>query len=272
MQPHTMKSHSTRSQPARCLRIRPHWILLLSLYLFLPVPTAALSLVDSKEPSNEGSVTSNESADGYQDRHLRQRVLLRLYGSPSLAGSVLDVHMTGDGVAELDGVVASELHRQRAVRIARSTLGVYQTIDRLEIDGAQVEARRSTGSDDQALAERAAAILTGDVFETAESRKTWIFGYEIDGFSWEFDLDVDDGIASLEGTVARQRDITRAAAALWEIPGIRAVRVDLRIEDDDSSLSPLLELLRPYERPIERPTLPPTIDSTPQGDSSRRGG
>lgn len=63
---------------------------------------------------------------------LDTRVSLRLRWDRDLEGSAVEVHAT-NGVVELRGTVTKMTQRQRAVQLARTTLGVTEVVDVLEI-------------------------------------------------------------------------------------------------------------------------------------------
>jgi hypothetical protein len=63
---------------------------------------------------------------------------------------------------------------------------------------------------------------------------------EVDGYAWEFDVEADDGVVTLEGDVDSYQDISEAVSAVRTIPGVKAVNAELRVNYD------------PYYRPYYR--------------------
>jgi osmotically-inducible protein OsmY len=69
------------------------------------------------------------------DSTLDSRVATRLRWDKWLAGSDVTVRSAGPGVVRLEGAVPDAAHRQRAVDLARSTLGVEKVDDALTPSG-----------------------------------------------------------------------------------------------------------------------------------------
>jgi osmotically-inducible protein OsmY len=63
---------------------------------------------------------------------LDTRVSLRLRWDKDMEGAAIEVH-ANNGVVELRGAVTKMTQRQRAVQLARSTVGVTDVVDALEI-------------------------------------------------------------------------------------------------------------------------------------------
>lgn len=64
---------------------------------------------------------------------LDSRVSLRLRWDRDMAGSDVQVRLTGSGVVELTGVVADLAQRRRAVELAGTTAGIESVLDRLRV-------------------------------------------------------------------------------------------------------------------------------------------
>jgi osmotically-inducible protein OsmY len=64
---------------------------------------------------------------------LDSRVATRLRWDRYLADSDIRVRLTGPGIVTVQGSVPDPSHRQRAIELARSTVGVEQVIDNLTI-------------------------------------------------------------------------------------------------------------------------------------------
>jgi osmotically-inducible protein OsmY len=63
---------------------------------------------------------------------LDTRVALRLRWDKDLEGTAIEVH-ANNGVVELGGTVTKMTQRQRAVQLARTTVGVTEVVDALQI-------------------------------------------------------------------------------------------------------------------------------------------
>jgi len=76
-----------------------------------------------------GAVRSSVS-----ETSLDSRVSLRLRWDSDMAGSDVQVRLTGSGVVELTGVVADLTQRRRAIELAGTTFGVENVLDRLRVE------------------------------------------------------------------------------------------------------------------------------------------
>ncbi|MHB1423046.1 MAG: BON domain-containing protein [Gemmataceae bacterium] len=72
---------------------------------------------------------------------LDSRVALRLRWDTDMAGTDVEVHLTGPGTVELTGSVADLTQRRRAVELANTTVGVEGVLDRLHVESDKSEPR-----------------------------------------------------------------------------------------------------------------------------------
>jgi osmotically-inducible protein OsmY len=163
------------------------------------------------------------------DEAIKDQVVMRLARSSSLAGTDIQVAVENQTVS-LSGTVGSEQEQQRAIRLARRVRGVKEVKDELSIDKAAVDQRRNVDVGDEELAKQVAQKLANETFPGAEAEEEWFFGWEIDGYNWEFDVDVDDGVVTLEGDVDSYGDISDAIQAARAVPGVRAVESELSVD------------------------------------------
>lgn len=204
---------------------------------------AALALMVAAAPA-AAQGQSQSGQQGSQDRPPQMRqaerdvrnqmladlVFLRLAESPSLEQASIRV-MTQDGVVTLEGTVPSQEAKQRAVAIARRTLGVQQVRDQLRVD-QQAASTAAQNVDDGELTKQIAQKLASETFPNAEAQQDWFYGWEVENTNpdWEFDVEADNGVIQMHGTVGSFSDIRRAVETALEVPGVRAVRNDLRVE------------------------------------------
>lgn len=206
---------------------------LFTLLLVLSSATVAVGAASAAESANDSSEVRRPS-----DIRLEERLYVRLLRSPSLAGSDLTVSV-GEGHVVLEGEVADENLRERVHRIVRRARGVVSVADRLRLAPDEVAARRDVEVSDESLAERVARTLVDTHFSYALPQEQWLFGWEVDGYAWEFDVDVDDGHVTLEGTVPTYGSILDSLRTAWKVPGVRAVHNGLRVEWDDGWEGPI---------------------------------
>lgn len=195
------------------------------------VLSTALGVVMATAQQQQMRLSQGEQMGRNFDPRIEDNIELRLARSASLSGTDITVTVENQ-VATLAGVVGSEQDQERALRLARQTRGVREVKNNLRIDQQAVEQRRSIEVDDKVLAQRVATKLTTQVFPLAESDEEWLWGgWEIEGYNWEFDLDVDDGIVTLDGDVTSYDDITKAVQAARSVPGVKAVNSELRVDN-----------------------------------------
>ncbi|HKJ25565.1 MAG TPA: BON domain-containing protein [Myxococcota bacterium] len=160
---------------------------------------------------------------------LRARVVERLAASRSLMGADIHVGVVGRRVI-LEGYVQDERTAQRAEGISRRTRGVRAVTSRLEIDTARA-GRADVSVRDEQLAERIAHTLVEKLFPDARPEKEWRYGWEVEGASWEMDVDVDMGDVTLSGTAPSWDDLERAIETTRKVPGVRSVHSELGFID-----------------------------------------
>jgi len=133
------------------------------------------------------------------NRDIEDRVELRLARSSALAGSDIKV-VVEDRSVSLRGTVGSAPDKERALRLARRVRGVKKVEDELSVDKAAVDQRRNVEVADQELAKQVAMKLANETFPEAEAEEEWFAGWEVEGDSWEFDVEVDNGRVTLAAT------------------------------------------------------------------------
>ena len=157
-----------------------------------------------------------------QNANIKNQVATRLARSASLAGTDIQVSVE-DRTVTLSGAVGSEQEKERAIRITRQVRNVRQVKDELSIDQAAVDKRRNIEVGDEELAKQVAQKLVDELFPSAEAEEEWFFGWEVDGYTWEFDVDVDDGVVLLEGDVDSYNDLVSVIQTVRAVPGVRSV-------------------------------------------------
>ena len=166
-----------------------------------------------------------------QDDLIQARVELRLARSGSLRGT--DIHVdVDDRVATLRGTVGSEQEQERATRRARRVRGVKHVKSNLNIDTEAVDQRRHVEVDDHTLKRQVAEKLAKETFPLAEVDEGLFGTVEVDGYAWEFEVEADDGVVTLEGDVDSYQDIHEAVLAVRTIAGVKAVNAELRVNSD----------------------------------------
>lgn len=75
----------------------------------------------------------SKSKSSVHNMGIEGRVYGRLHWDKSLKGATIDLSMSGAGVITLEGTVATEKAKTRAVDLAQETEGVEQVVDHLAI-------------------------------------------------------------------------------------------------------------------------------------------
>jgi osmotically-inducible protein OsmY len=149
-------------------------------------------------------------ADAAWDVWLTTEVKLRLLANEHVSAFAVNVD-TLDGVVTLFGTVPTENARRAAAETARGVSGVRSVADRLEIVPAAREAETEVRDQE----------LVSKVQERIAARK--------DLSQAVVQVAVENRVARLTGTVPSNHLRLVAATAAGEVPGVRAVVVDLQI-------------------------------------------
>jgi osmotically-inducible protein OsmY len=165
----------------------------------------------------------------FHDSQIQDRINLRLARSGSLSGTDIVVDVD-NRVATLTGTVGSEQEKERAMRLARRVRGVQEVKSALDIDQQAVEQRRNVEVDDDKLEEQVANKLADETFPLAEVDEGLFGTVEVDGYAWEFEVEADDGVITLEGDVDSYGDINDAVSAARAVPGVKSVNSELRVD------------------------------------------
>lgn len=182
--------------------------------------------------AQEATRSRTEPQDRAEMRKLmiENRINNRLAQSGSLAGGDIGVTVNGGDVV-LNGTVADQQTKERAARIARRVGGVENVQNNLRIDRTAIDKFRNVRVPDDQLSRQIAEKLVSQHFaETAKVERDWMFGWEVEGEGWEFEIDVDDGDVLLKGDVPRPGLIAEIIRTARSVPGVRRVTSELRTD------------------------------------------
>jgi hypothetical protein len=73
--------------------------------------------------------------------------------------------------------------------------------------------------------------IVRDVFPKAKAEEDWFYGWEVEGGSFEFDVETDGGQVTLQGEVPALTSIAKAVGTALEVPGVRSVVSQLTVKD-----------------------------------------
>jgi hyperosmotically inducible protein len=170
-----------------------------------------------------------EQMTKFHDSRIEDHIELRLARSSSLSGTDIMVNVE-DRVATLSGTVGSQQEQERAMQMARRVRGVQDVKSNLNIDKEAVEQRRNVQVDDDQLEQQVATKLANETFPLAEVDEGLFGTVEVDGYAWEFEVEADDGVVTLDGDVDSYGDISEAVSAARAVPGVKSVNSELRVD------------------------------------------
>jgi osmotically-inducible protein OsmY len=169
--------------------------------------------------------------DQARDQAAESWMVIKLAARPGLNDLRVEVR---NGVATLSGKAADEQTKQRALRIANSTMGVNSVRDQITIDKSLAD-RRQPNVNERDLAKQVAQKIAGDISGSKAGEDWWFEGWRVEGpyNRWNMVVEVSEpGRVVLEGDVPRVELARRAVEAARKVPGVRTVDSDLRIEPD----------------------------------------
>ncbi len=141
------------------------------------------------------------------DTEIRQEINEALIENPGVRGYKVDVSVSR-GVATLSGTVENILARDRAIRLARSIRGVRSVVDRIDV--------METDADDQTIEQRVERALAADPATE----------------SWEIMAEVEDGRATLTGSVDSLAEKDLAAHVAKSARGVRGLTNEIEVMYD----------------------------------------
>ena len=189
-----------------------------------------------------GAIPAAAQTSTIKDGWLVMKVHSEMVDEGVLSGSDIDVDVK-NGVVTLQGTVPSEAARARAIAVAKANDGVKNVVDQLKIAPA-------TGSNMAAKAERAGekAERAGEKAADKTVSATKKTGRAIDDgwvkskiyaqymTEWntvlddsDIDIDVDNNVVTLNGTVKTSAAKTKAVAIAKATDGVKSVKDNLRV-------------------------------------------
>jgi len=193
---------------------------------------AAAVAVAFSAPAGAGQV--NAVKDGW----LLMKIHAEMVDEATLSGSNINVDVD-KGVVTLKGTVRSEAGRQRAVAVAKSSEGVKNVIDQLQVVPAHGDLKPSTTDKIEHAGEKAADKTTSAAQKTGRAIddgwiKSKIYAqYLVD---WntvlndsDIDVDVKDNVVTLNGTVKSAEAKAKAVSTAKSTDGVKAVHDNLRV-------------------------------------------
>jgi hyperosmotically inducible protein len=176
------------------------------------------------------------------DAGITTAVKSRLAADNTVKAYEIDVD-TANGVVTLTGTVDRPVAKQQAVVIARQTDGVTDVVDNIEVSpvptrttgdvddnrdvtGDARDSARDAGDRASEAAGRAGAVVTDAAITTAVKAKVLA---DANTPGTAIDVDTQDGVVTLTGTVASRAAADRAVALARETNGVKNVVNNLKV-------------------------------------------
>lgn len=191
---------------------------------------------EAKEAKQDAKNAGTDTGTAIKDSWITLKVHSQFVPEDALSGSDIDVD-TNKGVVMLNGTVASEAGRARAIAIAKATDGVKNVMDHLRVAAPanSTAAAREAGRD----AADKTKDTTRDVAGTTGKAITdgWIkskiaaqYVTEDSLDKSDIDIDVTKGAVALKGAVRTAAAKDRATALAKGTEGVKSVKNDLKID------------------------------------------
>ena len=204
----------------------------------LALPILPIAFVAFASPAlaqtaaQEAKTAAKNTGKAITDSWITMKVHSQFIPDDALEGSDIDVD-TSDGVVTLNGTVAGEAGKARAVAIAKATDGVKNVNDKLRVappaestTAAAREAGRKAGeAAKEATGTTGRAITDGWIKSKIYSQ--YITEDALDDS--DIDLDVSKGAVSLNGVVKSEAGKARAAAIAKATDGVKDVKNNLKV-------------------------------------------
>jgi hyperosmotically inducible protein len=188
---------------------------------------------EAREAKQDTAAAARRSGNAITDSWITMKVHSQFVPEDALEDSDIDVTTKG-GVVTLTGTVATAAGKSRAAAIAKATDGVKSVVDRLRVAPEQdrdataaAGAAAREGARDTKDATRSAGRTVSDGWMTSKIYSQFIAEDALEDS--DIDVDVDNGVVTLEGTVPTQAGSTRAAAIAKATDGVKSVRNNLKV-------------------------------------------
>lgn len=181
----------------------------------------------------EETATATTETDEDNPNWITARVEAQYFRNETLKPSSIDVSTSNKGVVTLEGTVPSEAGRTEAVQIARSTDGVTDVRDELDVRMTNASGERASASASDAAQEVSETIT--DSWITAKIQSKYFLDPDVKGR--HINVDTNDGVVTLRGNVGSYSERRQAASMARSADGVREVRDELRVSEERSTSS-----------------------------------
>jgi osmotically-inducible protein OsmY len=190
--------------------------------------------IQGEQPAATTGTSTGDAGDARAiespDAWVTSKIQAKYFTDPDVKGLDIDV-TTRDGVVTLEGQVDTPAERRQAVAIARNTDGAREVNDQLQVRGG-AEAETAGAAASGAAAEgreagREAGSAVNDTWITTKIQSKYFLDAEVKGH--EIDVNAQNGVVTLTGTVASEAQKEAAAAIARETEGVTRVENQLTV-------------------------------------------
>jgi hyperosmotically inducible protein len=189
----------------------------------------------ARETTQDVKDAAKKTGDAVSDSWVTLKIHSQFVPEDALSDSDIDVD-TKSGVVTLNGTVASEAGRAKAIAIAKATDGVNAVTDNLKV--AKVAAATDMTASAKAAGEKA-ADKTREAVGTSGKAVTdgWIKSKIASQFVTEdlldksdIDIDISKGAVELNGAVRTMEAKNKATAIVKGTDGVKSLQNNLKID------------------------------------------
>lgn len=153
------------------------------------------------------------------DMWLTAKVQAKYFMDDEVKGRDINVE-TQNGVVTLKGTVESEAERRQAVALARSTDGVREVHDQLEVQPAAEEATGTAGGGAE-QDRRSTGVTVDDTWITTKIQSKYFLDPDVKGH--DVNVDAQNGVVTLSGAVESERQKQVALDIARQTEGVARV-------------------------------------------------
>jgi hyperosmotically inducible protein len=187
----------------------------------LRVKADAAGIGESRPADAPGTVGLIDQPDPW----VTAKIQAKYFVDDDVKGRHINVN-TNEGVVTLSGTVADEAERRQALALARNTDGVREVTDQLNVDPSADRDRYGAAGPTVGEAERTvgradAEMKRPDAWITTKIQSKYFLDADVKGH--QINVDTNDGVVTLKGTVANEQHKAEAAEIARDTEGVTRV-------------------------------------------------
>lgn len=174
----------------------------------------------SVEPETEGRSEEQDFSGVVNDASTTARVKYRLLWNRHTDGLDIEVN-TKNGVVSLEGLTATEIEKELAVKIAENTTGVSDVVDNLKVS------EKEAAEEQKSVLEKTGSFMS-DAWITSKVRTILLFSKEAEGSDVE--VGTQDGVVTLEGSAKSEKQKQQIIELAENVTHVKSVQSKLTVE------------------------------------------